>query len=602
MCGIAATIAGGPERLERILAHLHHRGPDGSGTWVSLCGSVHFGHARLAIMDPRPRSDQPFERGPLHLIYNGEIYNYRQLRRELEAVGERFVTTGDTEVVAAALLRWGTGALAKFEGMFALVVHDERDASVIAARDEFGIKPLYWRADGETVSISSELRSLVDGEPAVHEQALREFLQLGAPITRPIDGRVNEQSPGTWIRWAEGAITVASFTGDPRNDDDDRPISPAAALRRSIIDHAQADRPMALYLSGGFDSAVVLAGLREAGAEPLALTLDTGSNAEDLERARATARHYAVDHEVIRLDHSNLSAHLDRYFTSMDQPGIDGFNTSLISAACVDAGYPVALSGLGGDEMLGGYRYYRLESRLRSALPQLQRLPDALLRRAVGFGASRLGTTNARLGDLMAADGVAARHRAFRALFSADEVSELAGRPADRTSQWVVDPTASPRQQLATLDAATYLRPTLLRDADVHSMAHSVELRVPFVDRRVRDAVFAADEPPTKDDLAHAWGDAFLVAKAREPKLTFRLPWHLWVTQILDDQRELLSRPDPWHGWLDPSAAKRHLAEPDLHGEPLRPWALVSLARWLDRQTTARHCSRSSAPHPEASM
>ena len=304
-------------------------------------------------------------------------------------------------------------------------------------------------------------------------------------------------------------------------------------------------------------------------------------------RARHAARHYGVDHEVIEVDDRVLSDHLELFLASMDQPGIDGFNTSLISHACGAAGFPVALSGLGGDEMLGGYRYYQLEHRLRRVLPSIQRLPKSTVAWLTKLGAARLGTTESRLGQLLTSRGVADRHRAFRSLFSPAEVVQLSGRPAATSLQWRVDGDDDPRRQLATLDANTYLRPTLLRDADVHSMAHSVELRVPFVDRRVRDAVVAAPAPPTKSDLARAWGDRYLSAKAQEPKLTFRLPWDRWLQQVIERHRPLLEQRDPWRGHLDAAVAHHYLDSATTSPEPLRGWVLVSLARWLDQHANA---------------
>ncbi len=580
MCGIVVSTGRGAHARVRVaLERLSHRGPDGSGIWTAPDGSTVVGHARLAIFDPTPRSDQPFRRGPLTLAYNGAIYNHLELRAELERVGERFETTSDTEVVAAAMLRWGCRALDRFEGMFALVVHDQRDGSLLAARDRFGIKPLYMTTDGSSTTFASELRAL-STTAEVDGQAVAEFLRFGNPITRPIDPTVSELTPGAVLRLSGTSVRVDSFATATRSNPDD----PVAALRASIGDHARADRPLAVFLSGGFDSALVLAGLREAGHRPLALTLDTGLNGEDVERARGAARNYGVDHEIVAVDQILLGDRLADFVAAMDQPGIDGFNTALISEACRSADAVVALTGLGGDEMLGGYRYYRLDARLRRALPSLAKLPASARDRSVAPLARVLGVSSVRLRELINAHGVAARHRAFRSLFSPSETRALTGRDAPTTPRWQVSPEETGRRQLAQLDAATYLGPTLLRDADVHSMAHGIELRVPFVDRRVRDAVFASEAPPDKRAIADAWGDRFLARKAEEPKLTFRLPWEIWLDRIIDAHREVLEAPDPWCGLLDADVAGAHLRR-GVEDEPLRPWALVCLAAWLDSRS-----------------
>jgi asparagine synthase (glutamine-hydrolysing) len=342
-------------------------------------------------------------------------------------------------------------------------------------------------------------------------------------------------------------------------------LSPAAALRESILAHA------------------------EAGLTALALTLDTGTNNEDLARANRTARNYGVEHEVITVDHNRLSEHFDGYLRAMDQPGIDGFNTYLISEACRAHGHPVALSGLGGGEVIGGYRYYKLEPRLRQLLPLLAKLSAAFRERMVGPDARMLGTNEARLGELLKSTDLPGRHQAFRALFASDEVAQLTGSPLTRSSRWHTDSSLTARLQFAQLDTSTYLQPTLLRDADVYSMWHGVELWVPFVDTRVVQAVLAAERPPTKLEMAEEWGDAYLLDKATEAKPTFRLPWERWISSVSADSRELLSQPDPWCGLLNLDVARAMISASSMAGaEPLRPWSLLLLARWLDLRGEVR--------------
>ena len=237
---------------------------------------------------------------------------------------------------------------------------DEADQSLLLARDRHGIKPLYWRAEARGgLSWSSELTPLLDPHGAnIDPDAVREFLRFGSPVTQPIAHGVIEIAPGTVMRVARSGIEITSFIDDDRHD----VTSPIDALRESITQHARADRSVALFLSGGFDSAAVLAGLSEAGALPLCLTLRTADNHAEVERARRTARHYGADHEVVAIDETQLDGQIDGFLRAMDQPSVDGFNTYLISEICRSFDCPVALSGLGGDEVLGGYRYYRTEN------------------------------------------------------------------------------------------------------------------------------------------------------------------------------------------------------------------------------------------------
>ena len=585
MCGLAGATGTGAEAVARRLnGRITHRGPDGEAVWCA--DGVALGHTRLAIMDPTARSGQPFELGPITLTYNGEIYNHVEIRRELEADGHGFTTTGDTEIVARILLEHGVAGLARLDGMYAIAVWDRRDRSLTLARDRHGIKPLYWRPRSGGIEWCSELEPLRRDDDLIDAAAMREFLRFGAPITTPFVHDVAELAPGSWLRLDGRGMTTGAIPTAPTS----APADPIEALHLSITQHSRADRPVALFLSGGFDSAVVLRGLRDAGADPLCLTLATSENGEEVDRARAAARHYGARHEVVHVDETTIGARAVQFLEAIDQPGIDGFNTSLISEICRAHDHPVALSGLGGDEVLGGYRYYATERRARQLAPVLGRIPGSVRTRLATAVATATGTDRARVDAVFASTSTAARHRGYRTLFTDTEVVALTRGATGRSLRWDVDHQDDARRQLAALDASTYLRPTLLRDADVHSMAHGVELRVPFVDRRVIDSVLAAGSAPTKLDIAHAWNDDFLVQKATEQKLTFRLPWRRWLLDSGDLTRRTLERPtEPWLGLLDTDAATRLVRADDPTTDPLRRWALIVLSHWLHRSPqTAR--------------
>lgn len=596
MCGLVGVL--GPNassRAQQMLPGISHRGPDGSGVWSGA--GVALGHTRLAIIDPTPASDQPFHKGDLVITYNGEIYNHIELRHELERCGARFDSSGDTEVVAEVLNRWGTPGLARLRGMFAIAVWDRRDQSLSLVRDQQGIKPLYWHQLNGGIEWASEVRTLAASASALPKGiAVHEYLRFGAPITAPIVDGVNEVVPGTVLRFDSRGVSLRHFTepvsrpriargfdgrGDLRPD-------PATALATAIGRHARADRPVAVFLSGGFDSALLVKGLRDAGSAPLGITLATSTNAEDVERAKATAVHYGIDHEIVELRDRCVVDEVREFWGGLDQPTIDGFNTHLISRAAIARGFPVALSGLGADEILGGYRYYRLEPALRRIRPIVALTPKAVKRAAASRIADVAGKPAARIEALLLADGAARVHMAFRTLFDTEEVAELAFTRPPGSIRWDTDPTAHPWHALAQLDAATYLRPTLLRDADVHSMRHGVELRVPFLDVDLVASSTGSGRRPTKSSLADAIGDRYLAEKAREPKLTFRLPWTRWMPEIVAGHRGLIEAPEPWRGLLDASKARTVLADDRRgRGEPLRKWALLTLAAWLDRRITA---------------
>ncbi|MDQ3897244.1 MAG: asparagine synthase (glutamine-hydrolyzing) [Actinomycetota bacterium] len=584
MCGIVALLGRGqPGACERVLAGLRHRGPDGSGS-LDL-GPCSLAMARLAILDPTARADQPMSWEGRHLVYNGEVYNFRSLRAELRAEGVPFRTTGDTEVVLKALARWGVAACERFSGMFAFAFWDEREQELTIGRDRYGIKPLYWRpllTGGIAVaSEATPLASIEPVRPRLH--AVREFLRFGSPISSSIYEDVVEVEPGTTTTWlADGSCRTSTF--GRRSDSLD---NPAAALRDESASLLLSDRPVALFLSGGFDSALVAA--TTDGAKPVAITLATSGNAEEVERAKATATHYGLEHQICPVSTAGARRLLGEFLDAMDQPTIDGFNSFLVSRAAVEAGFPVALSGLGGDEVMGGYGYYRWRREV-DVVSTVLRYSPARVRSAMAMIGGRLVHRGpSEMAAVLTARSLPERHRAWRTLFTAAEVERLTGSDAEPSLQWVCDPAESADAQLARLDFRTYLRPTLLRDTDVFSMANSVEVRVPLLHERFVSAMRAPDRPATKAALADSLGDDYLRHLARKPKLTFSLPWRTWIASVRTDQAEILDDEDPWRGLLDPVEARRMMAEPTARvTDALRSWALLVLAVWLARAPASR--------------
>ena len=582
MCGIAAaTGAGADELVASIVEAMHHRGPDARG--LTVVGSATIGMTRLAVMDPQRRSDQPMGRGRFSVVFNGELYNHAELRRELEAAGFVFTTCGDTEVLVNALVHWGViAACQKFSGMFAFVAVDGQTNEVWFARDRFGIKPLYWTLRRGGIAICSEsrhLRSSASG--GIDRRALAEFFRFGSPITRSIHQDVFEMEPGTVVALQNGQMRQVRYA--PAHDFGDRTdVDPALALRSSIEQHLVADRDVALWLSGGFDSAILLAAARDLGRDVVALTLSTGMNDAELARAAATAKHFGVVHEIVAAGPREVVTAFPEFIDAMDQPSIDGFNTFLMSQATQLRGCAVALSGLGGDEVLGGYGYYRSRPAFDVAAKVTRMLPSALQRSAVDRLARRLHQPPQRLAALLTSHDLESRHAASRTLFGAGEVFKMTGEYCNIAA---TNDSLSDRLRLARLDFDRYLRPTLLRDADVFSMACSVELRVPMLDPAFVGAVLGATAPPTKIQLADAWDDAYLRELAVAPKLTFSMPWKQWLPGILAKHENRLSAAEPWGCDVDPNVARALFSATQRgeHDSLLRVWAFVVLANWIER-------------------
>lgn len=589
MCGIVAIAGDQQSCTNSIVAALRHRGPDSAGS-VSV-GTCTLAMARLAIMDPDPRSDQPMEFAGVTIVYNGEIYNFTDLHRNLERLGHRFVTTGDTEVLLHAVVEWGVeAACERLEGMFAFALWDDRSQSLHLARDSFGIKPLYWLGDGRGLVAASEVTPLAAAfglRPRL--DAIREFLRYGSPVTDVAYERVAELEPGSVLTWHDRTIRIRPFSTPAGGGAD-----PVESVRDGIARQLRSDRPMVLFLSGGFDSALLAAVAARADAPVTALTLATRDNAEDVRLAAETARRYGLPHEVATVDDESLARSAEEFLEAMDQPTIDGFNTFLVSRAAIDRGFPVALSGLGGDETLGGYGYSRRLRQVQRARRVWDRLPAGLRPRAAAALAPLLHQPAARLETILDARSVAETWSAWRCLFDDEEIRLLTGAVADPSPRWLTNVDDSARAQLRHLDFSVYLRATLLRDTDVFSMANSVEVRVPLLDRAFVRSTEHAEL--TKQDLASLMDDDLLTTRARARKLAFALPWQHWLPLLEPRFADLLAAGGPFAEVVDVAQVRR-LVTGDARANPmsgLRRWALLVLACWLARDPGARR----PAPRP----
>jgi len=581
VCGIVAAWGREAEHDARFLLEgVRHRGPDDSGSLA--IGAVTLAMARLAVLDPTPGASQPMSEGGVHLVYNGEVYNFGSLRRHLEQAGWRFATTGDTEVVLKAVLHWGRSACQRLEGMFALVVHDEREGALWAARDRLGIKPLYWcRRPSGGLALASEASPLASCYGLGPDPAgVAEVLGFGSPIGTSAYLGVHEVEPGT--------VTDFGPDGPTRTRPFPAPADPGASLAQvfpsAVERHLVSDRPVALFLSGGFDSAAIASFAPSSSLT--AITLAYAGNAGDVGRARETATACGLEHRVVEVAADDVPGWSRGFLAAMDQPTVDGFNTYLVSGVAAEAGFPVALSGLGGDEVLGGYGYARRWRQLTLVARAWPFLPPGARHALASRLAARYRRSPSQVTAMLSARDQPGRHAAWRSVFEPEEVLDLTGVSLDGGAPWQVDPAAPARSQLRQLDLQAYLRPVLLRDTDVFSMAHGIEVRVPFLDQGVVGA--AASGPATKASLAREWGDPYLVALARRPKLTFALPWDQWMAPVLAETRDLLAGPDPWRGLVDPAPARSLALGGSPGRSPLRQWALVVLARWLERGPEGR--------------
>jgi asparagine synthase (glutamine-hydrolysing) len=600
MCGIAGSIDPIAERAMATVGQLNdaqaHRGPDHNV--VARIGGIALGNTRLAIQDPTSSGNQPFVSadGRYTCVLNGEIYNHRELVERFQLPVR---TSCDAEVIPHLWAKLGAAAIAELRGMFAIAVVDALEERLYLARDPFGMKPLYWRRlPNGCFVFASEVRPLARlAEGArIEAEAVARYLRFGAMAA--------DQSPFLGITGVP-PNSVASVRGD--SPVEVRPILPSGpavmqqptslreALEESVDLHLGADVPTALLLSGGVDSAAVAAVSRRLGRTLSCLTVATGGTVDETAAAARTARQYGHRFQLVRA--AIEEADVARFIQAMQRPTIDGLNTYLVCRAVRQAGFKVALSGLGGDEAVGGYSHFRL---LRY-LPMLRAM-DALPFPAGGMAAAlaaRLGNVRqAKAGRLLHKGGPrSALELALlqRELFPAPLVSELTGVGVDRAAAvaevpgWLGGRSPDSFAALAAAEVAVYLQPTLLPDADAFSMASSVELRLPFVDGCVFSAALDSArgrKAPGKAAIGAALGDPYLTFLAGQPKRGFSLPMESWLTGPLAPLLTAASEPGaPVWSLVDRTRAERAGMLPlRPHRRWAEPWALAVLNAWLETQ------------------
>ncbi len=539
MCGIAAVIVAEGLADPMDLAGLRHRGPDAEGEWTSPDGKIWFGHTRLAIVDLSPTGAQPMhdpETGNV-IIFNGEIYNHAKLRAEMPGV--KWAVTSDTETLLVAYRLWGKAMLPRLKGMFAFVIYEAATGAVFVARGPAGIKPLYFSRSRGIVRISSEARSLFAGTVPVYDRrSVSSYLQWGScPEAEFIFPRLRVLPSGTSMAVsADTSVQTEHYWPRPSY-----PLSPSAdapqkvreLLEKAVEEHLMADVPVASFLSGGIDSSVITALASRALGPGRLQTFTVGfseSEFDETQIAEIVAKRYQTDHHRIELGEEEILRLVQEAVSRMDAPSQDAINTYIVSKKVAESGIKVALSGLGGDELFGGYPSFRDAPILRrlAAVPQW-------LRRISG----KLGKIGERIADLPGGDLTAIA--IWRRRLWTDAMLRRAGLPVSPLRTLPAPELGDDFAKISWAELTVYMRQTLLRDSDQMSMAVSLELRVPFLDIELVEYVLRlpAHEKTryriTKGLLVEACKDLLPEQVYQRQKMGFALPMAAWMRGPLRD-------------------------------------------------------------------
>jgi asparagine synthase (glutamine-hydrolysing) len=598
-----------------MAAALRHRGPDSQG--VEEFPSCLLVNARLSIIDlsERGRMPMPSADGEAWITYNGETYNATDLRAELEQRGHSFRTTSDTEVVLNLYLEYGERFIEKLRGMFAFAIWDTRESKLVLGRDRLGIKPLYVYESGGRLVFASELKALLASgfvprqlDPA----GLRAFLQLGhiPPPWTAIRG-VTSLAPGHIGVWKDGQWrTELYWSLSPHRAATAPSRHLAADLSEVLLDamrhHLVSDVPVLMFLSGGTDSACLGAMARAAGAQNLAaMTVGFAeSEFDESKLTRRTADALGIPLEVVTLEARRVEADLDHAVWALDQPSVDGLNSYWISKLGVEAGFKVALSGQGGDELFGGYESLAWFERFNSVARWARPLPSFPLRHPLDRDS--LPFRWRKLSYLIGADDpFVAAQLAVKVLFLDRDVRELVSPTFSRDgyhcearehlTYWSKQvENANLRERLAFMDIHTHLEPRLLRDLDAMSMAHSIEVRPAFLDhclveflQTVPSSIRMRQKRLLLDAVKAFLPPALLADLETRRKRTFTFPFQRWLARDLRGVLKEAFAPDRLRrtGILEPAAVNRLWARYERSEGAVgwsRIWGLFVLQRWCE--------------------
>jgi len=637
MCGIFGMIGRNArvpaDVLERATKSLAHRGPDDSGTVILRDNAredveIGLGNRRLAILDLSPQGHQPMNDPATGnwIVYNGEVYNFREVRAKLEQAGLYFRSNSDTEVILKAYGHWGEKCLHEFRGMFAFAIWDAQRHRLFVARDPMGVKPLYFYHSDQSFIFSSEVRTLLGTglvPRAVDYAGLVNYSTFGSlydPNTL-VEG-VNALPPGCYLTWEEGQVKQEQYwdlVGPSPGVGCDHACGAAENRREAETEIAEmldesvrmqlvSDVPVGVFLSGGIDSSSLVGVLSRNGVRPSTFSIVfREEDYSETEYSRAVAHHFHTDHHEITVTQSDFFAAITPAIQAMDLPTIDGINTYFVSERTRGAGVKVVLSGLGGDEMFAGYSSFRIVPRMERFASALDHVPGAIrLPLANMFAALAPSSDQNRKLSALGRNGGGVVHPYFlsRMLFTPEQqgglLLEMMTNSAAflRAEKPLTDclsraQSLDPVNRVSYLESRCYMLNTLLRDSDFMSMAHGLEVRVPLIDHQLARRILALpgswklDSETPKPLLVRALGGQLPEKIVHRRKRGFTLPFEHWLRDALRPvvEESLRKIGDGVLGTLINERAARGVWQDFLEGRTTwsRPWSLYVLQSWCQQ-------------------
>jgi len=554
MCGISGIVSPDNSRRKGVMQmidSMNHRGPDYQDIWEGeLCT---LGHNRLAIIDLDSSSNQPMisHNERYVLVFNGEIYNYQELKKELK---RDWKTQSDTEIILEAFTEWGPSCLQKFNGMFALAIWDKINKVLFIARDRLGIKPFYYAAEKDVFLFASELRAILKTKQVneeINPTSIESFLKyqwVQSPDT--IVKNIKQLGPGTYGLWKNGTLTVEtwwnieSIQADEAMDYEKAKSAVRKKFNAAVDRRLISDVPIGAFLSGGIDSSAVVAAMSKSsnkGVKTFSIGFEE-KEFDESEHAEEVAQLYGTDHQTLIYKPENLQKEIPTILKSFDTPSSDGVNSYIISSLVKRAGITVALSGLGGDELFCGYPVYK-------QLPKLLKkqafwsLPK-FMRKTVAASISVVMNIHPKWVQMIgSADGkIESLYPYFRMINDDKTIKRIINIPRKEKSKILLTKPELTLSWISEQEIQGYTQNVLLKDSDMCSMAHSLELRVPFFDHELVELALSLPDsiknPITpKKLLIDALEDELPKSIVNRKKMGFAFPWDKWLR---DDLREFV--------------------------------------------------------------